>query len=547
MKLRPIQERCLEDLWTWFVANAQGNPIVDACVGAGKSLLLAAVAQRAHREAPGTRILVIVHQKELLQQNVEKLMRLWPGADVGMYSAAVGRKSTGNQLIYSTIGSIYKKASRLGRIDIIMCDECHLVSSKDQGMWRDFLREMSLINPHARVIGWTGTPFRGNGVWLTAGEKPLFTSIAARITMTEMLQLGYLCPLVPVRADTQIDASGVAIDSKTGDYKVSGLAAVADKSDVVSRCCAEIVRRGANRKRWLAFAVTVDHAGHVRDGLRELGVTAEVVTADTPKAEREALISAYRSGRIRCLVNVAVLTTGFDVPEIDLIALLRETKSPVLYVQIAGRGMRCVGGDLTSSIKAGKSDCLWLDFTSTTRDMGPVDQIKGRGPSPKGSAPAPFRICDACGEQNHASAAFCKACGAAFPEPVRVRHGDEADTAAVLSMQTDYLRPWYDITNVAYKPHQKLGAPTSMAVEYFSGPKVVAREWVALEHPGYGRLRAEAWWTERAGIGAPLPINVEQGIQMSGQLTRPKRIQVSLENKYPEIISYDYQGETSAA
>ena len=106
MKLRPYQQRALDELWSWFGRHDGGNPIVEACVGAGKSLMIAALAQRAEQEVPGTRVLVLVHQKELLEQNVEKIMTIWPDVDIGIYSASHGRKQLGKQITYATIGSI---------------------------------------------------------------------------------------------------------------------------------------------------------------------------------------------------------------------------------------------------------------------------------------------------------------------------------------------------------------------------------------------------------------------------------------------------------
>jgi DNA repair protein RadD len=121
----------------------------------------------------------------------------------------------------------------------------------------------------------------------------------------------------------------------------------------------------------------------------------------TPKKERAALIQAFREGRLRCLVNVAVLTTGFDVPEVDFIALLRATKSPVLYVQIAGGGMR---------VEDLKTDCLWADFTDTTLEMGPVDEVKGTPAKKKREGHTPFKICETCGSQNPTAALKCSSC-----------------------------------------------------------------------------------------------------------------------------------------
>lgn len=546
MKLRPYQQRALDELWAWFGRHDGGNPIVEAAVGAGKSLMIAALAQRADSEYPGTRILVLVHQKELLEQNVDKILKIWPQADVGLYSAAVGKKQLNRQITYATIGSIYKKAYDLGRIDIVLADECHLINPKETGMWRQFLGDLARTCPHARTIGWTGTPFRGNGVWLTAGDEPLFTNVATRVKMRELLDLGFLAPLVPAPTVARIDTRDVRTSGD--DYVISELAKATDRADLVEATCSEIVDLARDRKRWLVFAVTIEHAHHVCDALARRGVDAEVVSSETPKDERARLIEGFRRGRLRCLVNVAVLTTGFDVPEVDFIALLRATKSPVLYVQIAGRGMRCVGANIDESISNGKADCLWADFTDTTANMGPVDEVQGRMPSGGRKGQAPTKLCPECGSQNPAAAPQCIDCGFKFPEPERIKHGIEASSAAILSQQRDSMYDIVPVEDVRYRLHRKEGSPESLRVEYYDGMIRVASEWVCLSHEGYARKKAESWWNSRSKINA-IPTNTDEAIEWldydDNILRRPSAVVINRQGKYPSIIGYQWDKETA--
>lgn len=526
MILRPYQAEAIADLWQWFGRHDGGNPIMVAAVGAGKSLMIAAVAQRADSEWPGTRVLVLMHQKELLAQNVDKLTKIWPGADAGVYSASVGRKQLGHQVTYATIGSIWKKAHELGRIDIVMADECHLINPKQEGMWRSFLKDIAKYNPGARCIGWTGTEYRGNGVFLTAHEEALFTNVAARIEMTKLLELGYLSPLVPAPTVSRIATDDVRMSGD--DYVVSDLAKVTDTEKLVESTASEICTLFSDRKRWLVFAVTVEHAGHMRDALKARGVAAEMVSASTPAAERDQLIDQFRNGRLRCLVNVAVLTTGFDVPEIDAIAMLRATKSPVLYVQIAGRGMRIVDG---------KTDCLWADFTDTTLRLGPVDKVKGRLPIRAVKGEEPFKLCPECGSRNKAGATECVDCGHQFPPPVLIKHHDRAGDAAVLSSQLEKVTE-VPVTKVTYHLHRKDNSQDSMRVEYWQGLEVCAREWVFFNHSGYPRLKAERWWRERAAQEG-IPRTSEEAVITAndGGVRAPIALVLNRSGKHAEIIS----------
>lgn len=534
---RPYQSKVVEDLWSYFNTHPDGNPVVEACVGAGKSMMVAMIAQRAMQEYPGTRIVVIVPSKELLVQNVQELYTVWPEASAGIYSAAVGRKQLGYDLTYATIGSIYKQAAVMGRVDLILADECHGIATSDTGMWRKLISDLRMYGSPARVVGLTGTPFRGNGVWLTHGEDPLFTHICSRVTIKELLDLGFLSPLTTVPTETHIDTSSVR--TVAGDYNLQELAMVSDKDEVVQAACDEIVVMGAPRKKWLVFAVNVAHAEHVCAALLQRGVPTAVVTGETPAAQRDAAIAAYRRGDLRCLVNVSVLTTGFNVRDIDFLVLLRATKSPVLYVQILGRALRTADG---------KVDALVADFTDTIATLGPVDAIKGRVPTGKRKGEAPTKLCGNCGNPNPASAKECVECGHPFPEPDLIKHGVTASAAAVLSSQKENLFETVPVTEVRYRLHHKEGKPPSLRVEYYDGMLKKAAEWCCLSHEGFARTKAEKWWQQRSKIDA-IPGSTEEAIEWleydQSILRAPEAIIVTKAEKYPSIVSYHWERRPS--
>lgn len=533
IKLRPYQSRVLEELWAWFAENPDGDPIVEASVGAGKSVLIAELCRRAIAEHAGTRILMVVHVKELVEQNLHKLLQVWPGAPVGVYSASVGARQLGRAITYATIGSVFKRAHELGHVDILLVDECHLISPSETTMYRRLIDELRQLCPAMRVIGWTGTAFRGDGVWLT--QQGLFTHVASRVTMGELLEAGYLAPLTTAAAETRISTDGVRMQG--ADYVVSALARASDTEELVRKACAELVRLAAERRRWLVFAVTVAHAEHIAAELRERhGVPCAVVSADTPKADREARIAAFKRGGCRALVNVAVLTTGFDAPEVDCIALLRATRSPVLYVQIAGRGMRTAEG---------KADCLWLDFTDTTATLGPVDQVKGRSkPAERASGPAPVKYCDECGNPAPTATLRCASCGHLFPEPERVNHATETSSASVLSGGEPQ---WYTVSRVRYSCHVKDGSPDSLRVDYISGLRCVASEWVCLEHSGYAQAKAKRWWLDRCDGYVEPPANVSDALERTIEIKEPARIAVRMEGKFPRVVNFEWSNMTRQA
>lgn len=545
--LRPYQERVLSDVFAWFSQNPEGHPVVSAAVGSGKSIMIAEFVRRVMTAWPDQRILMVVHSRELVRQNAEKLTSIWPEAPLGIHSAGLGSADCFEPIIFATIGSIWKKAMHLGRFDLALVDECHAIPSKSQGMYRRLIDDMRKINPKFRAIGWTGTPFRGDGVWLWDGPDPLFSGLAAEVTMDELLEQQYLTPLVNGATRTHVDTSGVTVDRRTGDYVVSQLAKVADDYAVTRAAVAEIVDKGRDRRSWLVYCVTVDHAHHVCDEIQRHGIAAAVVSAKTPKTERDSILAEFKAHRLRCIVNVVVLTTGFDHPATDLIALLRPTRSPVLAIQIMGRGMRTAPG---------KTDCMVLDFTDSTEQLGPVNRISGKSyRPPQEGAEAPTKQCPACLDRGvvtmlPAGVMECDVCGYLFEaQESGPAHEARARNAVLLAPAGVRADTVYPVTRVAYLVHKKPGKPDSMRVDYYSGMRRVASEWVCFDHDGYAREKAAHWWKSRVDPSYydRLP-NTAQAVTIAPRAARaPSHITVDNSGKYPDLkrVHFEQQRETA--
>lgn len=223
--LRSYQIESVTSLWDWFLRHPDGHPILELPTGSGKSIILAEICRQALTNWPGSRILMTVKSKELCEQNLEKLLHVWPDAPAGVHSASVGRKDIGHDILYTTIGSVYQKAHLLGRVDLILVDECHLVDTKDSGMYRRLISDLQKYCPHVRVVGVTATPFRGDGVWITAGDSPLFTGIAYKVKIRDLLDKKYLSPLVSAgHVENVTRADGVTIVN--GDYNIKQLESI---------------------------------------------------------------------------------------------------------------------------------------------------------------------------------------------------------------------------------------------------------------------------------------------------------------------------------
>lgn len=521
MDLRPYQRAAIDALYDYFSGNC-GNPIICMPTGTGKSVVIAGFIREAVTAYRGTRILVLTHVKELIAQNFQALLRAWPEAPAGIYSAGLSRRDIGAQILFAGIQSIHKHAARVQRCDLVLIDEAHLLGRGDSGMYRAFLKQLDEINAGLlKVVGFTATPYRLDSGMLHEGKDRLFTDIAYEVPVLDMIQQGYLSPVVPKATTTQLDVSSVG--TRGGEFIAGQLEAAVDRDEVTRAAVQEIVEHGQDRGSWLVFCSGVKHAEHVRDAIREHGVSCEVVTGDTPAPERDAILAAYKAGRLRCVTNANVLTTGFDAPGTDLVALLRPTKSIGLYVQMVGRGTR---------LAPGKDDCLVLDFAGNTARHGPIDKVDGRRKE-KSEEPgeAPVKTCPDCQTINHASVRVCISCGHEFPPP-EPKIAPKASNAALLSIQ---MQPeWCDVSAVSYARHQKPGKPASMRVTYQCG-LVRHSEWVCFEHEGYPRQRAEAWWRRRSE--APIPATVDAAIAASPDLREPIAIQVRPVGQYTEIVA----------
>ena len=535
MILRDYQSRAVTDLFAWWTKHQEDHdiPLLVLPTAAGKSVICAEIVRQMFDQWPlfHPRTVVLVPSKELAEQNAAKLRALLPHTiSVGFVSASLGTKKYNADVIVATIGSIHKASHLLGNIKAVVIDEAHLVSQKagDAGMYRTFLSKLGELCEF-RTVGMTATPFRGNGVWLTDGDEPLFTGIASRVSMRELLDAKFIAPLIPPDCiETRIDASHVGIAN--GDYKVGELSREVEK--YLSKVAREATKIASERKKWIAFTPSVKNAESLSDKLNALGIVSAVVCGETPKQEREDLIRQFKSHQIHCLVTVLALSVGFDVPDVDCIIWCRPTKSPVLYVQGMGRGTR---------IADGKTDCLVLDFTDTVERLGPVDTIQGRAKKKSGTQEAPYSICPDCGERNAPAALVCVHCGATIREEEAKPMDAKVSYAALLSSQAAAAElVWHDVTRVGYAMHRKEGKPDSMRVDYYSGLLRVASEWVCFNHVGYPKQKAQDWWLKRDKMYMPSGTQVALDYLQSQKITEPVRIATRKNGKYTEVKDYEF-------
>jgi DNA repair protein RadD len=527
LSLRPYQQAAIGAIYAYF-EDHKGNPLVVIPTAGGKSLVLAAFSEGVLRVWPDQRILIVTHVRELIAQNHTEMMGLWPDAPAGIYSAGLGKREADARILFAGIQSVHHKATEIGYCDLVLIDEAHLIPTASATMYRRFLDGLSAINPKLKVIGFTATPYRLDTGMLHEGDGALFTEIAFEVSVRDLIDQGYLCPLISKQPKTRLSVAGVG--SRGGEFIASELQAAVDKEAVTRAAVSEIIAYGEDRKSWLAFCSGIDHARHVAEEFRGRGIACETIFGDTPKVERDRIIAAFKALEIRALASMGVLTTGFNAPAVDLIAMLRPTKSAGLYVQMAGRGTR---------LAPGKTNCLVLDFAGNVNRHGPIDLVRPRKPGESGDGAAPTKVCPECESILPIAASACPDCGYEFPQrPVKI--APTASTLAILSGQRDQ---WVEVTSVAYRRHIKDGSPPSLRVEYHCG-LAIHKEWVCFQHQGYARLKAEGWWQRRAPSFVPIPQTVEEALNAVGSLPRPSHIFIRSKGRFTEVTQYRFEACT---
>lgn len=554
IELRPYQRAAITAAWDYIRATETGNPIIEIATGGGKSIVLAKMMQEICHNS-NRRVLMLSHVKELLSQNAEELIRLWQGAPVGIYSASLRKKQHDAQIVIAGIQSCYNKGAKLGFFHAIIVDEAHLISEKDDGMYRTLLAMLKAINPKIRIIGLTATPYRTKGGLLTEGEKPLFQEIVYSIGFRELVNMGYLCPIIGKHSKIQADLSHVG--TLGGEFKLGEMEAAFDNEYLTERALDDIMLHGVDRKAWLIFCSGVDHAIHVRDNLIGRGIETACITGETPTLERDGIIRMFKSGeKYQALTNNTVLTTGTNIPRIDLLAILRATKSPGLFSQMAGRGSRL-------SPATGKENCILRDFGGNLERFGPIDLISApiiyKG---KRRGEMPNKICPECDSVWPISTKECADCGYNFPIDELYKHSTKASDAPTMS---DDGAVWYDIDEVTYAEHigkrEKIESeegitsytqkPNTLKVTYLSGAKVM-REWVCVNHSmgTWPRNKAKDWLELRLVMEEELSFEerynlidkftIQDAIDYPDGLIQPLKIKVRKNGRFEEIVGYEF-------
>ena len=468
--LRDYQQDAVQSAYAYWQNGT--SCIIEAPCGAGKSLIIGKICHDSITH--DVRVLVVTHRKKLLEQNEAELKNLLPDADTGFYSAGLNQKTQDAQIVFAGIQSIAN--ATIQHYEILIIDECHLVAPNESGQYHALINNLKEVNPDLKILGLTATPYRLDSGYLTQWETPIFERVVYKIDVKLLIKRGYLCPVVSNGGGVKVDVSKVK--HKGGEFLDSALESL--YMSKTPEIVADIVRQGANRKAWLIFCVSIEHAEQVTQELISHGIDAACYHS---QSDNDYILDDFANGRLRCLVNVNILTTGSNFPIADMCVLIRATESTALYVQIVGRVMR---------LYPNKKNALLLDYGGNVLRHGCIDDVivKAKG---EGTGEAPSKECPSCNNIIHAAVRECPECGFVFEREPDKKLDLTAYDGAVLSDQRKVQR--INVDRVSFKIHKKTGKPDSIKVTYHCG-LAEYYEWLTPEHSEFGLIKTR-WFFQK--------------------------------------------------
>lgn len=406
MTLRPYQQQAADAALEWMKRSAAPF-IIDAATGAGKSHIIAEIARVIHAMT-GKRVLCLAPSAELVMQNREKFLAT--GNRASTFSASAGAKELRHPVVFGSPLTVKNKISRFQQegpkgYALVIIDEAHGITPTV----REIIEAMRAGNPNLRVCGLTATPYRLGSGWIfrehddgringeDTSRAPYFSKCVYKIDARTLIGMGYLTPPVIGAINANgYDTSGLALNSR-GQFDADAVdRAYHGYGRKTAAIVGDVVAQARDRKGVMFFAATIKHAHEIMASLPT--EMSEIVTGETPKAQRDSILRRFKAQQIKYLVNVSVLTTGFDASHVDLIAILRKTESIGLLQQIIGRGLR---------LHDGKADCLVLDYTTNLDDHCPDGDLfapvvkAGKAGGGEGGMTC---ICPSCSYENTFSA-----------------------------------------------------------------------------------------------------------------------------------------------
>ena len=412
MMLRPRQSLLVDR--TLAALTAHGNTLSVAPTGSGKTIMLSAVAGKLLAE-PDAKACILAHRTELTDQNREKFGRVNPSMSTSVFDAQ--EKSWQGQATFAMVQTLSRPShlAQMPTLDLLVIDEAHHASSPS---YRAVVDQVLTRNAKASICGLTATPNRGDG----NGLREVFSNVADQITLGEMIAAGHLVPPRTFVIDVGVQDALRQVRRSASDFDMDQVASILDKQLITAEVVRHWKAHAADRKT-IVFCSTVAHAQHVCEAFVESGVPAVLVHGELSDAERKARLAQYEAGPAQVVVNIAVLTEGYDYTPTGCVVLLRPSSYKSTFIQMVGRGLRTVDPIEFPGIV--KTDCIVLDFGTASLMHGCLEQeVNLDGHLAAGIAPT--KDCPDCGATVPLACMECPLCGHVW-ERQPEEHGVLAD------------------------------------------------------------------------------------------------------------------------
>lgn len=527
----PHQQKATDDIINHLRASQEKGICVISGAG-GKSIVIAKIAEYTAKY-PGYRALIVTHRKELLLQNIGKIQH----ASVGLVSASLNRFEYDKEIVVAGIYTAYNKAAQIGKVNLIIVDECQKISNNpdDNSMYWQLLKAY----PMAKVIGFTALPHRLSDGTLTWGEVCHFTSYE------DLLLEGFVTPLSN-KVCYQPDLSEVKILAK--DYVMSDFAEKCLKDPQIiygtAEKCFQIFTQ-KKLKKMIGFAPTVEYANNIGYALHQAGFRiwgkdglTGILTGQNTKDERKEILRRHKAGEFNALVNVEILTEGYDDPELDLLACWRPTQSLSLHHQMLYRLARLSNQGiwnidskeerLKAIAESSKPLSYVLDFSGNLKKHGGLVDTSWKylnGELVKAGKKSRNRVCAMCEELIPLASEKCPVCDYVFLKEEREAViNEDFDDKTDINAKKNPIK-WYTVNDVQYFPDWISSKQNKMLKIYY--------QCGIYKIPEYVFNNKQAEWCKKRGWSGASAVDWKA-------LKKPKRIMVNTFVKFPKILKYEW-------